>query len=33
MKQILITRELLNKIVSNVNADIASDFATQKTIL
>lgn len=30
MKQVLITREELNKIVQRVNADIASDFANKK---
>lgn len=30
MKQILITREQLNKIVREVNADIASDFAAKQ---
>lgn len=30
MKQVLTTREQLNKIVQGVNADIASDFAIKK---
>ena len=30
MKQVLITREQLNKIVREINANIASDFAIKK---
>ena len=30
MKQVLITREQLNKIVAEVNADIATDLASKK---